>query len=530
MIVCKKPSCLSFFVAILWILTTVGTPYGKAAERKPVAEEWIRSYGIAWTAKVDYAEILLTISRPDGSIFQKTFPRGESLFVDVSAILGEEGSDGSYIYEMHRIPDLASSVRPDENLSPRQKKKMDPSILAEDSVQSGSFFVSGGSIMSPFQTEIGPQTMPKGLLPEDQVVADDLVVTGSACFGFDCVNNESFGFDTIRLKENNLRIKFEDTSATAGFPANDWQITVNDSASGGANHFSIEDISGSRVPFTLTAGAPTNSLFVSNAGRLGLKTATPAMDIHISNGNTPTIRLEQNGTSGFSPYTFDVGSNEANFFIRDVTGGSKLPFRIQSGTPTNTLMLRSDGSVGIGTPLPVYPLEVATTGKNASMACSRSDGARSLMSATDTFGQFGTYTNHPLQLTVNNSSKMQLNADSSITMANGARLTAGGTWQNASSRELKENIQALTGDEAFDTLNRLNAVKYNYKVDREERHVGFIAEDAPELVSSKDKKAMGSMDVVAVLTKVVQEQQKSLRDQQATIEELKKKIESMEKK
>ena len=35
---------------------------------------------------------------------------------------------------------------------------------------------------------------------------------------------------------------------------------------------------------------------------------------------------------------------------------------------------------------------------------------------------------------------------------------------------------------------------------------------------------------VAVLTKVVQEQQKSLRDQQATIEELKKKIESMEKK
>jgi len=24
----------------------------------------------------------------------------------------------------------------------------------------------------------------------------------------DCVNNESFGFDTLRLKENNTRIKF----------------------------------------------------------------------------------------------------------------------------------------------------------------------------------------------------------------------------------------------------------------------------------------------------------------------------------
>ncbi len=39
----------------------------------------------------------------------------------------------------------------------------------------------------------------------DQVILDDLIVDGSACIGFDCVNGESFGFDTLRLKENNLR-------------------------------------------------------------------------------------------------------------------------------------------------------------------------------------------------------------------------------------------------------------------------------------------------------------------------------------
>ena len=44
----------------------------------------------------------------------------------------------------------------------------------------------------------------------DQVILDDLIVDGSACIGFDCVNGESFGFDTLRLKENNLRIKFQD--------------------------------------------------------------------------------------------------------------------------------------------------------------------------------------------------------------------------------------------------------------------------------------------------------------------------------
>ena len=68
----------------------------------------------------------------------------------------------------------------------------------------------------------------------DQVILDDLIVDGSACIGFDCVNGESFGFDTIRIKENNLRIRAQDTSSSASFPRNDWQITFNDSANGGA--------------------------------------------------------------------------------------------------------------------------------------------------------------------------------------------------------------------------------------------------------------------------------------------------------
>ncbi|MDP1814754.1 MAG: hypothetical protein Q8K92_09935 [Leadbetterella sp.] len=86
----------------------------------------------------------------------------------------------------------------------------------------------------------------------DQVIPDDLIVQGSGCFGFDCINNESFGFDTIRIKENNTRIGFDDTS-TGAFPANDWQITANESASGGLNKFSIEDITGAKVPFTVVS-------------------------------------------------------------------------------------------------------------------------------------------------------------------------------------------------------------------------------------------------------------------------------------
>ena len=152
---------------------------------------------------------------------------------------------------------------------------------------------------------------------------DDVIIDGSLCVGVDCVNGESFGFDTIRLKENNLRIKFQDTSTSASFPTNDWQLTANDSANGGVNKFSIDDIDGGRTPFTVEAGARTNALYVESDGDVGIGTNNPAVDLHIVTGNTPTLRLAQDGSSGFTAQTWDVAGNEAGFFIRDATRETK---------------------------------------------------------------------------------------------------------------------------------------------------------------------------------------------------------------
>src|SRR3979411_2707032 len=138
---------------------------------------------------------------------------------------------------------------------------------------------------------LGAAFVTSGNAMADFVIPDDLIVQGSACVGLDCVDGEAFGFDTIRLKENNTRIKFDDTSTAAGFPANDWQLTANDSASGGASKFSIDDINGSKVPFTITAGAATNSIFVDSTGRVGLRTSTPVLDLHLVTGNTPAHRF-----------------------------------------------------------------------------------------------------------------------------------------------------------------------------------------------------------------------------------------------
>lgn len=203
----------------------------------------------------------------------------------------------------------------------------------------------------------------------DFVINDDLIVDGSACIGFDCVNGEAFGFDTIRLKENNLRIKFDDTSVAASFPRNDWQITANDSANGGTSKFSIDDISGNRTPFTIEANARSHSLYVDDGGRVGSRTSTPATEFHTIDGDTPTLRLQQDGSSGFAPQTWDIAGNETNFFVRDVTNGSQLPFRIRPGAPTSSIFIDVDGDVGMG----------AGTSPDASLHVTRSDGTAQIL-------------------------------------------------------------------------------------------------------------------------------------------------------
>ncbi len=207
-------------------------------------------------------------------------------------------------------------------------------------------------------------------VPADILHLDDVIIDGSLCVGFDCVNGESFSFDTIRLKENNLRISFIDTSTAASYPRGDWQIRANDSSNGGLNRFSVDWLgtsatsgnSISRTPMTIEGNAPSHSLYVDDGGRLGLGTSVPVVDVHIKTGNTPTLRLEQDTSSGFAAQTWDVAGNEAGFFVRDATGGSTLPFRIRAGgPPSSSIDIASDGDVGIGTGSPSEELHVRRT-------------------------------------------------------------------------------------------------------------------------------------------------------------------------
>jgi hypothetical protein len=106
------------------------------------------------------------------------------------------------------------------------------------------------------------------------------------------------------------------------------------------------------------------------------------------------------------------------------------------------------------------------------------------------------------------------------TNGNGAHLTAGGSWVNSSSRASKQGVVELAVDEAVAALGGLSPVKFRYVGEPDEQYVGFIAEDVPEVVAQGDRKTIGSMDIVAVLTRVVQDQQQRLAQLEAELKSL----------
>ncbi len=317
-----------------------------------------------------------------------------------------------------------------------------------------------------------------GTAQADFVIADDLIVDGSACIGFDCVNGESFGFDTIRLKENNLRIKFDDTSVAASFPRNDWQLTANDSANGGASKFSIDDISGGRTPFTVTAGAPSHSIFVSSGGLVGFGTSVPSVDLHVKDGDTPTLRLEQDTSSGFAAQTWDVAGNETNFFVRDVTGGSTLPLRLRPGAPSNAIFVDTDGDVGMGTSSVDSALHIQrNTGASAELLKLENNGGSFITLSNTAAGVdwFFTHENAAAGRFIITNSALP---GEGLFYEQDGDMTIGGVLTENSDKNAKMAIEPVDTAEILAKVTALPVSAWTYKDDAEAaRHVGPMAQD-----------------------------------------------------
>jgi hypothetical protein len=189
----------------------------------------------------------------------------------------------------------------------------------------------------------------------DQLVTDDLIVSGGLCAGPDCQIGEDFDTETVTIRATEPRLMFHDTSP-APYSSTDWRIGANGSGAGGANMLFVENARTGGIPLAIEDAAGPSAVHVGPSG-LGLGTALPQREIHVVDGDTPGLRLEQDGTLGYPPRIWDIGANEHGFFLRDFTGFTR-PLRVQSGAPDDALFVAADGRVGIGITDPQERLHV----------------------------------------------------------------------------------------------------------------------------------------------------------------------------
>ena len=551
--------------------------------------------GVKWDVSTTYSELTLTISAPDDRVFRKTFKAGSTVEYKLYDAKGERFPDGQYAYELRLTPAITSDVK--ETLATARTKGDSDDVRRElvkrgvisaqsltasggFSIVNGSVVVAGateatsrrvasvdqrgfksatGSVVSSFRPNTGAamsgfKRHHPVLNPFfDFVIADDLIVQGSACVGLDCVDGENFGFDTIRVKENNTRIQFDDTSTSAGFASNNWQIRANSSASGGGNFLAFVDQGATgnsetgTIVFEVDAGAPANSMRLSSSGNLGLGTATPVLDLHINTTDTPAIRLEQNNSGGFTAQTWDIAGNEANFFVRDVTSGSRLPFRIRPGAPTSSIDIAANGNVGVGTASPNARVDLkqiedtfigslhlrrattndtwaVATGQDNNLYFAYANDASLANAAAD-------FTVNPLVLTANNRVGIGTNApDQKLSVNGDASKTGGNTWLAFSDVRLK-NIRGPFNS-GLKAVMQLQPLRYEYRADNplgitpNGEHIGFAAQAVqkviPEAVTANSSGylMLNSDPILWTMLNAIKEQQKEIEQLKAEVRRL----------
>jgi hypothetical protein len=576
----QKYSLILF--CLLVVVYFPATVLGQSGDdRNKIATVSGRGSSARWEMAASHSGAILTIAAPDGRTFTRAFKAGVIPEFNITDRLGGRLPDGVYTYEL-RLGGAGSlskdalnqgRSRDDEPEAERAARK---SSAALTQVQSGSFAILNGSIIVAGAMEEGPRaaavaestlrrpvatsTMNRisynhpSMLPlPDQVIADDLIVQGSVCAGLDCVVNENFGFDTIRLKENNDRIQFDDTSVSAGFATNNWQIRANNSASGGASFLAFVDQGATgnsetgTIVFEVDAGAPANSLKVASTGRVGLRTATPVLDLHFNTSDTPATRFEQNNSGGFTAQTWDVAGNEANFFVRDVTSGSRLPFRIRPGAPTSSIDIAASGNVGIGFQSPELRLDTrvanSTTdfGNNLTYAAAFGNlsGKRVVIGYDETVEDVGViqsvhtgvgFKNLSLNPNSGNVGIGTVTPDQRFSVNGDASKAGGGAWQVFSDERLKSFRGKFTS--GLKAVMQLQPVRYEYRADNalgiksEGEHIGFGAQAVQKIIpEAVTKNSQGYLmvnndPIIWTMLNAIKEQQKEIADLKAQVRRL----------
>ena len=269
----------------------------------------------------------------------------------------------------------------------------------------------------------------------------------------------------------------------------------------------------------------------------------PVNELHVmagSDGN-PEIVLEE--TTG---QKWEIQSFNDDFEIQDVNASFRVPFKIENGADTHTLVVADTSRVGIGTNAPDAALHVvegtnSTAVRDVLKVENKGEG-RIIFENTITgvewrFGMANPGVPDSFNISKNFSggNEFQIRPDGRVQIGLGSSvvfdlrpngdLTIDGTLTELSSREAKENFAVVDDWEVLARLEALPIATWNYKAGSpEERHMGPVAEDFHAAFGlGADDRHIAPKDIAGVALAAIKAQQaeiSALRNQVSALEEL----------
>ncbi len=213
------------FVFVVWMFASAAVVM--AADPSDFAEVSFGGGVVNFAADVEYAAAILSVAGPDDVGYQQTFAYKEEIYYKLQDECGEPIPDGNYRYTLMLRPALSEDLQKalngacesDEVRASCQARYLHrfTDEVGTDWTQTGVFALQEGKFVEDRSEEKARYPRGDGLQPEDHLVYDDAIITGSICVGFDCVNGESFGYCTRSTRRTTCRSASR-TPACAPFP------------------------------------------------------------------------------------------------------------------------------------------------------------------------------------------------------------------------------------------------------------------------------------------------------------------------